>query len=174
MTQEATPPPVSSDPLREALTELVACKDLKDGLPSRGTWEAIDKMAQADEYARRQPLAWERARATLTTIPPATEPDYWPSAKVVVHEDEVRHGVCRVTATLYAPGLPPGEYDLYLSSRATEPDRNAALTDFYVKRLAELRATNRCAYDSELHEIAGRETLAKLRAAIATRTATKD
>jgi hypothetical protein len=45
------------------ITELVACKDLKDRLDG---WEAsgTDEMCEmAEEYARRKSLAWERARA---------------------------------------------------------------------------------------------------------------
>lgn len=49
--------------------------------------------------------------------------DYWPSAKVIVHEDEATFGVRRVTATLYAPGLPPGEYDMWLPPSNPLPER---------------------------------------------------
>lgn len=47
--------------------------------------------------------------------------DYWPCAKLTVHEDEVRFGVYRVTASLYAPGLPPGDYDVWLPEGAAAP-----------------------------------------------------
>jgi hypothetical protein len=60
---------------------------------------------------------WELALASPTGD---TRPDYWPSVKVTVHEDEVKPHVHRVTAELYAPGLPPGEYDMYLPDHPTE------------------------------------------------------
>lgn len=45
----------------------------------------------------------------------------WPVAKITVGEDET------VTATVYAPGLPPGEYDLCLPRSSAEAGES--LTD---------------------------------------------
>lgn len=55
--------PENSNPLREALAELVACKDLKERL------EKLHNMGRGtdwDAYHRRQPLAWEAARRALS------------------------------------------------------------------------------------------------------------
>lgn len=56
--------------LRDALTELVACKDLKarvrvDDLCTYGIADAERAQAREDEYIRREPLAWDAARAAL-------------------------------------------------------------------------------------------------------------
>lgn len=45
--------------LQKALKELVALKTLKD------------TQGKSEDYERRQPLAWEAARAVLTQVPPA-------------------------------------------------------------------------------------------------------
>jgi hypothetical protein len=59
--------PMSTE--REALTELVALKDLEEfiGLPRwNATNEEIDRFYEAREaYKRRAPSAWESARAAL-------------------------------------------------------------------------------------------------------------
>ena len=41
-------------------------------------------------------------------------PAYWPSARIKIHEEEASPNVHRVSTTLFAPGLPPGEYEMYL------------------------------------------------------------
>lgn len=71
-----------ADPIRDALAELVACKDLKDkidgysgyGFKGRLTSEGMEwepAKYQHDlleaEYNRRKPLAWEAARLALST-----------------------------------------------------------------------------------------------------------
>ncbi len=65
---QAAPARPADDPVRAALVELVACKDLKerrdaihDPAPVPGSaWGNLH-----DEYERRQPLAWAAARAAL-------------------------------------------------------------------------------------------------------------
>lgn len=60
---------------REALRELVALKDMKD----RG-WSANDTDTE-DEYFRRKPVAWAKARAALSqaepALPVALSPQYY-------------------------------------------------------------------------------------------------
>jgi hypothetical protein len=51
--------------LRAALAELVALKDLKDATPWLGGGQEMD--ATYFDYLRRKPLAWEAARAALST-----------------------------------------------------------------------------------------------------------
>jgi hypothetical protein len=62
---------MNEEALRRALTELIACKDLKErvyrlaGMPAEnGGSEAYT--AALDEYQRRKPLAWDAARAALS------------------------------------------------------------------------------------------------------------
>lgn len=58
--------------MREALAELVACKDLNDWLGSEESFreENFDRWKTGHvEYARRKPLAWEKARAALASEP---------------------------------------------------------------------------------------------------------
>jgi hypothetical protein len=58
---------MSDDTVREALRELVACKDLKDRgwhMRRNGTPEA-DVQVVEREYAERKQKAWEAARAAL-------------------------------------------------------------------------------------------------------------
>jgi hypothetical protein len=45
------------------IAELVALKDLKDGMPSRAPWRRREMQA---DYDRRKPLAWAAARACAT------------------------------------------------------------------------------------------------------------
>ena len=54
---------------REALRELVACKDLKDRLAHKGVGRLMgDAFVTADEeYTRRKPLAWEAVRRALAS-----------------------------------------------------------------------------------------------------------
>lgn len=70
--------PVADARLREALTELVACKDLFNaaGLESE---QAVYETMWA-EYQRRQPLAWEAARRALAAqpVPDALVADWRP------------------------------------------------------------------------------------------------
>lgn len=65
------------------LTELVACKDLKEqvdafSMPSRAlsTDERVSELMRqaniAHEYERRKPLAWAAARAVLAKLKDAT------------------------------------------------------------------------------------------------------
>lgn len=73
-----------TDTLRAALAELVAVKDLKDRtealhfagpLSEHGEgWKAVYDAGRA-EYIRRQPLAWEAARAALAAT--ETQDDSW-------------------------------------------------------------------------------------------------
>jgi hypothetical protein len=54
------------DPIRAALAELVACKDLKERADKISPVEpGCEKEVLMDEYRRRQPLAWKAARAAL-------------------------------------------------------------------------------------------------------------
>jgi hypothetical protein len=60
-------------PVVEALTELVALKDLKDANTVDGMW-LLD--SPHIEYDRRKPLAWEKAREALAEfVPKPTAPD---------------------------------------------------------------------------------------------------
>ncbi len=49
------------DPVRDALQELVALKDIKD------------RFGQTDDYLKRQPVAWQRAREALAETAPESE-----------------------------------------------------------------------------------------------------
>lgn len=71
----------SHDPMRDALSELVALKGLKDEESRlrqrrectrlRGSEEARRKVdAMRDDYNRRKPIAWAAARAALSAQPP--------------------------------------------------------------------------------------------------------
>ena len=54
--------------LEKVLTELVACKDLKDSIDKEVT--ATTRWRDGnDEYQRRKPLAWEAARTVITKEP---------------------------------------------------------------------------------------------------------
>lgn len=76
------------DPITAALRELVAVKDLKDRTealhfagpngPLGDAWEA-EYNAGRSEYTRRQPLAWEAARAALASAaaPAQGVPEGW-------------------------------------------------------------------------------------------------
>ena len=106
-----TPPPVSSDPLREALEALIDIWDDGKHHPDNRAYVSGSFAAMIEE-----------ARATLTTTPSATEP-------------ALRSALERVTwcFRLLLSGKPVrdaaetlAEADAALSSRATEPDRNAA------------------------------------------------
>jgi hypothetical protein len=61
--------------LREALAELVACKDLKEavygGVICKTGEDTKRWYAMEAEYKHRKPLAWEAARAALASSPPA-------------------------------------------------------------------------------------------------------
>ena len=66
---------------REALAELVACKDLKDEelrqrqrRPVRDPQKILRCNEMQAEYRRRSPLAWEAARAALIAPEPEAEP----------------------------------------------------------------------------------------------------
>jgi hypothetical protein len=60
----------NADPIRVALVELVACKDLKDSLPELAAKASATPWLRATEdYERRQPLAWKAARAALDPTP---------------------------------------------------------------------------------------------------------
>ena len=72
LAERASSPVGPAEPtaLREALAELVACKDLKERIEANfGA-----RPEQKAEYARRQPLAWEAARAALAApVGPETD-----------------------------------------------------------------------------------------------------
>jgi len=59
--------------LREALAELVACKDLKETAEKYEENLAYkEECVEAKlEYSQRQPIAWQKARLALEQIPPA-------------------------------------------------------------------------------------------------------
>lgn len=64
-------------PVREALAELVALKDLKATFPTDGWSERWHDWALRDadsDYKRRKPLAWEAARAALRASPATASP----------------------------------------------------------------------------------------------------
>lgn len=64
------------DRLRAALTELVACKDLKDRVEvlNHDRERGAEWKEAFNEYARRKPLAWAAARAAIDAAPSATAP----------------------------------------------------------------------------------------------------
>ena len=107
-----TPPPVSSDPLRELTDEQIDTAEKAYAAHAVPAWTSN----------RHRPALAAAIRATLTTIPSATEP-------------ALRSALERVTwcFRLLLSGKPVrdaaetlAEADAALSSRATEPDRNAA------------------------------------------------
>lgn len=57
-----------AEPVRAALAELVAVSDLRRRMGSLHEGKLDEVRALAAEYARRQPLAWEAARAALATV----------------------------------------------------------------------------------------------------------
>lgn len=63
-----------TDPVREALAELVACKDLKERADAISPVEpGCEKELLMLEYQRRRPLAWAAARAVLAEPAPADD-----------------------------------------------------------------------------------------------------
>ena len=68
--------------IREALAELVACKDAEDEIERRGdlpggSGPGCNSDVYAEliaDYARRQPLAWEAARTALASLEQASTP----------------------------------------------------------------------------------------------------
>jgi hypothetical protein len=57
--------PLYTAPVRAALAELVACKDLKDRAEQAVRASSVGSHQLLAEYKRRQPLAWAAARAAL-------------------------------------------------------------------------------------------------------------
>lgn len=53
------------DELRNALRELVACKDLRDRIDAAVELDGTYMENSAEDYARRKPLAWIAARKAL-------------------------------------------------------------------------------------------------------------
>lgn len=75
--KRAAPAAIGAEPvlwpsLVGALTELVACKDLKDAIDRSppGDLDAVNnKLDDLDEYRRRKTAAWDAARTILSAIP---------------------------------------------------------------------------------------------------------
>jgi hypothetical protein len=87
-------------PHTKALAELVACKNLKDkaergvtvagNAEQRGMCASFEEQASAfAEYARRQPLAWDAARAALAS-PQEQAPGAEPVAEVVLFGGDLK------------------------------------------------------------------------------------
>ena len=184
-----TPPPVSSDPLREALIEIWTLDPAIDSDEGYNEWGEADCFRQAQEIARR---------ATVTTTEPALTDRERDLRDVLLRNGFVecdilacncgswhaRHGYPERFRE-FADALEEHGIDMngktaisalreVLSSRATEPDRNAArylwlrdegsLTWVPFRSQWQMSA-DKCdqAIDDEMD-----------RAALATRTATKD
>ena len=105
------------------------------------------------------------ARATLTTIPSATEPAHL-AVKLAAFREAIRGHIGGEEYALIS------EVVRAIASRATEPDRNAALTDEQIDTAEKAYAAQAVpAWTSNRHRPA---LAAAIRAAIATRTTTKD
>lgn len=57
-----------AEKMNEALAELVACKDLWDRIEGSEVESPEEMIETIDEYGRRKPEAWRRARAVLAEL----------------------------------------------------------------------------------------------------------
>ena len=70
------PAPEAVEPLRAALAELVACKDLKyEAAELERTAQYFAAHSKRVDYQGRMPAAWESARAALSHSAPETAPE---------------------------------------------------------------------------------------------------
>ena len=183
-----TPPPVSSDPLREAFRKeypkLEAELSLGENNPD---FRGLDDINARHAFARFS-SGWS-ARATLTTIPSATEPAHL-AVKLAAFREAIRGHIGGEEYALIS------EVVRAIASRATEPDRNAAFDE-----RAEFEASMRSCSTVSLQrdpeesdeyyrsgammawvawqiraglEEPGSRGLAAIRSPLATRTTTKD
>ena len=113
------------------------------------------------------------ARATLTTIPSATEPAHL-AVKLAAFREAIRGHIGGEEYALIS------EVVRAIASRATEPDRNAALTDDIRRVIAyHLRVKNNWRHNATAGWIAGADHSSQnliegIDAILATRTTTKD
>ena len=101
------------------MTERYLVERIADYLTSGGLFnpELMDPMAVRDLLLECRD-ALQAARAAAPAEPP---PEIWPIAKLKVEDDPANPHGDIVTATLYAPGLPPGEFDVYLGPPDAAP-----------------------------------------------------
>jgi hypothetical protein len=112
---DETPHPPSS-PLLAAASNLMTYLDGGDGA---NTWKAIgmevDRAVHGHSWSRQALIGRLRAAVSNARAAVETSASQAPIAKVTVTDGDL------ATVELYAPGLPPGEHDLFCEPEATAP-----------------------------------------------------
>ena len=135
------------DLLERSLSQAQEIEHLHEGLERIKRIGPLGVNTYPECYRRMHAIAEE----TLSGAPSGTAAPQAPVARVTVRESLAGHNAPDdVSVTLYAPGLPPGEHDLYC-----EPGLGPSARIALLERIAEL-ATELCnSVDCESEDVGG-------------------